>query len=206
MKLYINEENEVLLNYSDVDFKAGTKKFTEEDFDREQYDICRNYEEFIRESNCEWISTLKPKVKQMKTNVYEWDSPYGKTYKLLRELEQLYNMARQSDYIEIGAGFKKYIEEIRQRTEKLYRIEREKEAERKRQETWMQVCKSGCGICVNKCRSGDDYICRATGELLSEKNMPANAGRVYKLFNFTPFPTENCPLNVEKQKEQKDVV
>lgn len=201
MKLYINEDNEILLEYSDVDFEAVNKKLTDKDFNRESYDRCREYYDFIKSSPCSWGTTLRPKLKQMLYQPSGYDTQYAQTYGILRCLERLNYFVRNFNYIELGAGFTEYIEEIRQRTEKLYQIERAKEAERERQQQWNRVCKNGCGQCLNKCRDGDDYFCRASGDLLPKKNVPQYAGRVYQLFNFIPFPTDNCPLNIDKKEQ-----
>lgn len=61
-------------------------------------------------------------------------------------------------------------------------------------------CKYGCKGCRYLKRWNDDHVCTATGDILSEKNVPGYDGFVYQLFNYVPFPNENCIFNKNKKE------
>lgn len=69
------------------------------------------------------------------------------------------------------------------------------------EERWARLCKNGCGGCKNNIKQADDYICSASGEILPERNVAGYVGGVYMLFNYKPFPADNCPFNINKRKE-----
>lgn len=60
---------------------------------------------------------------------------------------------------------------------------------------WEKLCKDGCGSCGHKRRCGDDFICAASGDILPEENKPEYYNGVYYLFNYVPYPSENCIYN-----------
>lgn len=72
------------------------------------------------------------------------------------------------------------------------------------EERWARLCKNGCGGCKNKVKQADDYVCCACGEILPERNVAGYVGGVYRLFNYKPFPADNCPFNINKKKGVKD--
>lgn len=201
MKVYVDEDNDVFFDFQDVNFEAGQAKFTDKKFNRESWEKVKEYRDFLRECRCVWGRTFKPQVKRLYYQADKWDGLYSQAYGFLKVIEHIAATIHNLNYIELGVGFKEFVEEIRQRVEKLYQIERAKELENQRKQRWKSACKNGCGSCQNKCRSNDDYYCRATGEQLPEKNVPRIFNGAYWLFNYIPFPTENCPFNIEKDKE-----
>lgn len=73
------------------------------------------------------------------------------------------------------------------------------EAETKqREERWERLQKQGCKGCTNCYPTGfdDDWKCSATGGRLEVKNSPGLIGSTYALFNYKPFPTDNCPYKI----------
>ncbi|MDE6504844.1 MAG: hypothetical protein K2L42_03140 [Clostridia bacterium] len=72
------------------------------------------------------------------------------------------------------------------------------------EERWARLCEKGCGGCKNKIRQEEDYLCAACGEILPERNMSGYAGGIYRLFNYKPFPTDNCPFKFNKTKGVKN--
>lgn len=66
---------------------------------------------------------------------------------------------------------------------------------------WQRLCKNGCGTCKSLRRWNDDHFCAASGDLLEEKNRPGIVNGLYHIVNFEPFPSENCPFNINKTRE-----
>ncbi len=188
MKLYI-EDGEVLFDYSDVDFEARGLDETE-------------YIRFKRETRCEWTKTLRERVVRMKYTTSPLYSDYDKAYERKELVSNCYYTALRHDYIEISKDFKAYMQELDERYEALRGIEIEKENLRKAEEQWQLLCEHGCGRCKNKQRWGDDFMCAATSDFLPEVNVPKNIGKVHYLFNYEAFPTDNCPFNIKKIKEE----
>ena len=73
--------------------------------------------------------------------------------------------------------------------------QRAREEEQKQREHWERLCRSGCGKCEYLTYYIDVPICEKTGTELEEKNVQKFKGGVLHLFNFEPFPSENCPFN-----------
>ena len=67
-------------------------------------------------------------------------------------------------------------------------------------ERWERLCKSGCGKCQNLAYDIDLPICKQTGLILEEKNVGKYIGGVLHLFNLEPFPSEECPFNINKKQ------
>lgn len=183
MKLYV-EEGELLLDYSDVNFGERLDKVQNE------------YYDFLRSCSCRWERTLKPKIKRIAFQRNDRDELYD-----LSELRSLtgnaYYAARRLKFIDISDTVKRFMDELDERIHVLTEQLEAKRLEEKRKKRWKDVCKFGCGGCGNLRRCEDDYICGASGELLPERNIPGNVGAVYRIFNYVPFPTDSCPLNVE---------
>lgn len=182
MKLYIQDE-ELLFDYSDVDTQAQLNKATAE------------YQAFLRESECRWEGTLKHAVKRLSFRSRDEYSALENAYEHRRLVGNAYCAALRLSLIEISESVKPFLQQLEEKCAELKQIEEAKRAERERMERWKKVCKYGCDRCANKRRWEDDYICAASGDVLPEKNMPGNLGATYMLFNFVPFPTENCPFN-----------
>ena len=191
MKLYIENGN-LMFDYAGVDTEAqlNTETF--------------KYQHFLRDSGCEWERTDKPNVKRMYFELYSWSTPYGNATRLRSHLRSCLSSARCND-VEISPDIEKYIEAVDKRCAELLEVEKAKERALAEKDKWERLCKGGCGRCENKARCGDDYICRASGDLLEEKNVPVNSGRIHVLFNYEAFPSENCPYNINKKQGENNV-
>lgn len=75
--------------------------------------------------------------------------------------------------------------------------------EREQIKRWERLCANGCGECRYLTYDLDLTICKKTGTILEEKNIQKYIGGVLRLFNFEPFPSKECPFNINKNKEQK---
>lgn len=186
MKLFV-EDNELLFDYSDADLNGGL-------------DPSRiNYERFLLATETVWDKTLKPKVKKY-TYIYRaWQSEYGNARSLLSNIEKFCSLAKWNN-IEIDDSVNLYINDLKEKCDRLRKIEEAKEEARKRIEKWKDVCKDGCTFCSNLSRWGDDYMCKESGDTLPEQPAPKYYGDIYYFCNTAPFPTENCPFNVNKIK------
>ncbi len=190
MKLY-EEDGYIYLDYTDVDPEAPLNAATAE------------YREFVRESGCDWDRTLKPKVKQYRTHIECKRDRFEAMGGLSMFLGRLQSLARYGrGYIEVDDSFNKFLRKVDSRYKELYEIEKAKAEQRKLAEHWKYLCKRGCKGCSNlRCIGDDDYECGATGDCLEVKNVPERFGKVYQLFNYIPFPTDDCPFNTNKTKE-----
>ena len=187
MKLYIKDD-EVLFDYSDVDTQAKLDKGA------------IVYRHFIRESGCEWESTLRPKLKRMVFEHCSSNEPYIDASRRSLLAHRAYYTAVWLSIIEISDDFKPFLDRLDARCEEFQREMIAKEKERERKRHWQWVCNHGCGQCSNLRRWNDDYVCMASRDFLPEKNVPGNAYGQHLLFNYVPFPTENCPLNTDKKE------
>lgn len=61
---------------------------------------------------------------------------------------------------------------------------------------WEEKCKNGCGKCPYRKRGFEDNYCKASGDLLEEKNVPGYVNRVHYLFKYEPFPNGNCVYKI----------
>lgn len=68
--------------------------------------------------------------------------------------------------------------------------------EREKRELWQRKCEHGCGICKYRRRVMDDHYCAASGDLLNDKNVPKCYNGVHYMFNYEPFPSENCVYKI----------
>jgi hypothetical protein len=188
MKLY-TQDGEVLFDYSDVDTKAcnDSKSF--------------QYTQFLRDTECGWEPTLKPKVKRMVCEHMPWATPYGNSRKLRKLAGNCYYRALYLSEIEISDDFKPFLDKLEETCVELQKVEREKEQAREAEMKWKNVCKFGCGGCEHNKRWNDDRICEATGDILPERTVPKNRGKTFYPFNLEAFPTDKCPFNVNKDKE-----
>lgn len=189
MKLYAESES-VYFDYTDVDLNAQEKK---------TYD----YRRFMRETNC-WKETDTPQIVSLAFNPFSWSTPYGNMQQFKSLLGFCKVQAKIYD-IDIDESFNKLLEATEKQCKELRAVEVAKEEARKAEAKWQSLCKYGCDRCEHKRRCGDDYFCNASGDLLPVKNVPGPSGRVFQLFNYTAFPTENCPFNINQNKEIENV-
>lgn len=198
MKLY-EEDGYIYLDYTDVDPEA-------------RLNIAANeYKNFILECRyeygIEWDVTLKSKVKQYNTRIDRKLNDCGAMGGLSWLLKQMqYFVKYGHGVIEVDESFNEFQRKVDERYKELYRAETERRqaeaAQRMRSEYWKRLCKNGCGKCENlRCIGDDDYECGVTGDSLEVRNMPEYRGKVYQLFNYIPFPTDDCPFNTNKTKE-----
>lgn len=126
--------------------------------------------------------------------VYKYE---GEVYSDIRTLDCLIYWAKRFG-VEIDEAVIKRFEEMQKA---FAEFEAERQAKREaveREERWNRVCKHGCGTCNNLGYYTDIPICKVTGEQLREENRPAYDGVVHKMFNYLPFPSDNCPYNPNK--------
>lgn len=69
--------------------------------------------------------------------------------------------------------------------------------EREKRELWQRKCEHGCGTCKYRLRVMDDHYCSASGDLLHDKNVPKYHNGIYYMFNYEPFPSENCKYKID---------
>ena len=189
MKLYA-ENGTVFFYYTDVDINAQEQK---------AYD----YRRFMRETSC-WKETDAPQIVSLAFNPFSWSTPYGNMQQF-KSLLSFCEVKAKYHSVEISDSFTELLKSTEKQCEELRAVEVAKEEARKAEAKWQSLCKYGCDRCENKRRCGDDYFCNASGDMLPEKNVPGPSGRVFQLFNYTAFPTENCPFNINKNKEIENV-
>lgn len=194
MKLY-EEDGYIYLDYTDVDpaLQLNAAAMEYRDFMSE----CRH------ELGVEWDRTLKPKVKQINMHYDRIRGDCTATGTLRWRLSRMQAFAKYGRwYLDIDESFKEFKRKVDERFVELWEAENVRAAERKRGEEWKRLQKLGCGRCSEcRCVGDDDYECGATGENLEIRNVPEYRGKVYQLFNYVPFPSENCPYNINKTKE-----
>lgn len=61
---------------------------------------------------------------------------------------------------------------------------------------WQEKCEKGCGKCPYRKRGFEDNYCKASGDLLEEKNVPGYVNGVHYLFKYEPFPNGNCVYKI----------
>ncbi len=67
---------------------------------------------------------------------------------------------------------------------------------------WERLCKNGCGKCRYLTYFIDEPKCKKTGATLAERNVQDyDENGVLRLFNFKPFPSDECPFNIKNNKE-----
>lgn len=68
---------------------------------------------------------------------------------------------------------------------------------------WKLIQKHGCrGCAMLRQTSDDDYVCKATGEMLPIENKPQYYEGVYYLFNYEPFPCDGCAFKYEEANDE----
>lgn len=69
---------------------------------------------------------------------------------------------------------------------------------------WKLIKSHGCRGCPKLVQTGDDdYVCKATGELLPIENKPQYYEGVYYLFNYEPFPCDGCAFKYEEANDER---
>lgn len=195
MKLYL-QDDEIIFDYSDVDFKENT-------LNNKGYAM---YREFMMNCNCEWEYTLRKQVRRMVCKKQDWLTEYGNIARIRNAVASCYYTAQRLYLIEISDDIKQYLDKLQEQCDELREAERIREqrerAEAEAKALWKAKCEHGCGRCPNLRRCDDDFKCMATEEYLNEKNVRGYVGNTYLLFNWVPFPTDNCPFNINKIKEE----
>lgn len=123
-----------------------------------------------------------------------------------------WNMWRLKDIIRYASRYKVEVDEaVVEYCEYLERLyceydaqKRKKEEEAQKRDKWKRLCANGCKGCDNLAYYVDIPICKITGEALKERNVQEYTDGVLRLFNSVPFPSESCPFNINKNKENKD--
>ena len=72
----------------------------------------------------------------------------------------------------------------------------EERQKREKAELWKRKCERGCGKCEFRKNALDDTYCAASGDLLEERHVPKYINGVHYLFNYEPFPSENCVYKI----------
>lgn len=192
MKLYV-KDSEVYFDYSEISMSTRV--------DSPDYLKAVQASRFMRETNCGWDYTETEQVIKMSFTPYEWATEYGNTRQFESLLKDCFYKAKTCSLIEITLEVEKLLVRTAKRCRDLYEAEVEKEQALKRKAEWERKCENGCGSCEHKMRIGDDYFCGAIDELLHEKNISANYGKMHYPFIIEAFPTDSCPYNVNKIKE-----
>lgn len=142
---------------------------------------------------------LNGKLKMYWDNPEEWRVPDTATLYNAERLEDILRYAKKygveaDEAVEaFNRGLQSKAAEIKAR--RLAGQEHAKQCER-----WERLCKSGCGKCRNLAYDIDLPICKQTGLILEEKNVGKYIGGVLHLFNLEPFPSEECPFNINKKQ------
>lgn len=119
-------------------------------------------------------------------------------------LNQVLSWARTSD-IAVDESVLEICKTLKLKADEKNNRRRAAEEEIKKKVLWERLSKSGCGSCPNLKYHIDSPICAKTGDELEEKNQPKYIGNTLHLFNLVPFPSVNCPLNInKKQGEQQN--
>lgn len=140
---------------------------------------------------------------------YALIQPADHPYKTLREadmdLKTLNAMLRDAERykIEVDAAVYEWRKRLQSKVLELLVKDQAAKEEAKRKEEWESRCKHGCGSCPNLRYAADDPVCKATGELLEEKNEPCYMDGTYYLFHFVPYPSEDCPMNPKEANHER---
>ena len=97
--------------------------------------------------------------------------------------------------VDVAPGIKSRLSELEKLWRNMYEDEQKRLDEQKKKERWEVLRSIGCGTCQNLVKAGDgDFVCKASGDYLDYRNRPKYDGEnVYRIINFVPFPSENCP-------------
>lgn len=133
------------------------------------------------------------------------DSEIDSVTKELNIMSAIYSYAIRCYGIEIDDSFTERRKALNEKLEAYWapiraaeQEQRAKEREEKEaQERWVRLSLKGCTGCTD-CRPTyeDEWKCAASGDDLEVKNCPGYDGVIHYLFNYKPFPTDNCPFKV----------
>lgn len=142
-------------------------------------------------------------------------SPYGNSYSYMKPAWTKYHSfldARQErNYIdgiiffaehygvEVDSEVYKLRDWINQQYEDLKAQDEQDKTQEQKQKEWKRLCDKGCNKCEKLKQIGEDsFFCGETGEELEMKNKPFYdfKNRIHYLFNYEPFPSENCPRKI----------
>lgn len=141
---------------------------------------------------------LNGKLKMYKDKPEEWAHPEAAVKYNAKRLEEILRNARKYG-VEAEESVEVYNSELQALAREIEARERALKEEQALQEKWLRLCKNGCGRCRNLAYDVDLPICKRTGEILKEKNAERYVGGVLHLFNPEPFPSEDCPFNINKK-------
>ena len=102
--------------------------------------------------------------------------------------------------VEIDDRVEQFLCQLQTLSKELEVRNRALQEEQELRDKWARLCANGCGKCQNLVYDIDLPICKPTGEILEEKNVQKYIGGVLHLFNLEPFPSENCPFNINKKQ------
>lgn len=139
------------------------------------------------------------KLKMYRDNPDEFRNPDTATLYNAERLEDILRYAKKYG-VEADEAVEAFNRELQVKADEI-KARRLAESEYKKQcEQWEQLCKSGCSRCQNLAYDIDLPICKQTGQILEEKNVRKYIGGVLHLFNLEPFPSEECPFNINKKQ------
>lgn len=142
---------------------------------------------------------LNSKLKMYWDNPEEWRVPDSATVYNAKRLEEILRYAKRYD-VETDETVETFNRDLQAKAAEI-KARRIAESEYKKQcEQWERLCKSGCGLCQNLAYDIDLPICKQTGQILEEKNVQKYIGGVLHLFNLEPFPSGDCPFNINKKQ------
>lgn len=193
MKLYL-QDDEIIFDYSDVDFKNKDNKTYQQYFD------------FTHKLHSELEFTLRKQVKRLVYDKLSWFTEYDNLLSKISAIADCCYAAQYCSLIEISDDIKPYLDQLREQCEemkeaKLLKEQRER-AEAEAKALWKDRCRNGCLKCKNCRKWEDDFVCAATGAWLEEKLYTGYIGITHVSNMPVPFPTDNCPLNINNLKEE----
>lgn len=160
--------------------------------------------DFLRACTGMFDGYLNGNLKLYSENAEEWLDPDNAVELNANQVKRLLINAKLYG-IEVDKHVNELSENLQLQTEKI-RIKRQTiKEEQKRKEFWERLCKNGCDDCPRLAYDVDTPICKQTGEILKEKNLQEYIGGVLYLFKFVAVPSEACPFNINKHKEQENV-
>ena len=142
---------------------------------------------------------LKGKLKMRWEDPAKWYEPDGAMELNAVNLNDILRNAKIHG-IEVDAAVEEFNAVLQAKLSHIRACERAEEEYRRAQEKWAYKCKNGCGKCHELTYDIDLPICKQTGEILKEKNIPKDISGVRYLFNLEPFPSEDCPFNINKKQ------
>lgn len=144
---------------------------------------------------------LNGKLKMRRDNSEEYFEPEGAIKMDALRLQNILICA-----MKYGVDIESDVEEFYYKLQsEINAYARGEEEHMKAQDKWDGKCRCGCGKCEDVAYDIDLPICKQTGEILQEKNVEKYIGGVLHLFNLEPFPSEDCPFNINKKQGEINV-